>query len=112
MTDQIQKDKSNSQGLLFVDRLMDSLDMVLSQFTSGRWILTVAAAFILVHACWSDLKNALEFKEIIAVIIYAYFQKGDNNKPNDRKGDSNVQPIQSDLAVSSKPGEIKSNTGL
>ncbi len=82
--------KSKDQWLLFTDRIMDTVDMVLSQFTSGRWILTVAAAAILVHACWTDLKNALEFKEIIAVIIYAYFQKGDKANDKDTKDDKPV----------------------
>ena len=49
MTEEIQKDKSNSQGLLFVDRIMDTVDIVVSQVTSGRWILTVIAGICLLH---------------------------------------------------------------
>ncbi len=82
MTEEIQKDKSNSQALLFVDRIMDTVDMVVRQFTSGRWILTVAAAIILVSVCWGNVEKAEKFKEIIAVIIYAYFQRNDRGTEN------------------------------
>lgn len=80
MTEEIQKNKDNSQALLFIDRIMDTVDSVLGQFTSGRWILTVAAAVIMIKVCWGNLENAKEFKEIIAVIIYAYFQRGDRGQ--------------------------------
>lgn len=88
MTEEIQKNKDNSQGLLFVDRIMDTVDMVLAQFTSGRWILTVAAALIMIRVCWTNFEYVKDFKEIIAVIIYAYFQRGDrntNDKTEDKK---------------------------
>lgn len=88
MTEEIQKNKSNSQALLFTDRIMDTVDNVLSQFTSGRWILTVAAAIVMVYTCVTHIEMVKDFKEIIAVIIYAYFNKGD--KP---QGGSNAQSI-------------------
>lgn len=81
MTDEIQKDKTNSQLLLICDRLLDTFDKVLGQFTSGRWILTVTAAVIMVKTCWGHPEKVIEFKEIIAVIIYAYF-----NKPPEKDG--------------------------
>ncbi len=85
MTEEIQKNPGLQSGngfwVLVWDRLLDTFDKALGQITSGRWILTVAAAMIMVHACWNDLKNALEFKEILAVIIYAYF-----NKPPEKDG--------------------------
>lgn len=100
MTEEIQKNSSLQTGsgfwVLVWDRLLDTFDKALGQVTSGRWILTVAAAFIMVHACWNDLKNALEFKEILAVIIYAYFQKGDRQPEKgdkDEKVNSNVTTI-------------------
>lgn len=82
MTDEIQNDPKSSQALLIWDRLLDTFDKVIGQFTSGRWILTVAAAIILISVCWGNIERAKEFKEIIAVIIYAYFQKnsGKDNK--------------------------------
>lgn len=91
MTEEIQKDPRNSQALLIWDRLLDTFDkcsvqfgvswmQVVNQFTSGRWILTVAAACIMVYVCCKDITYVKEFKEIIAVIIYAYFQRGDRGQ--------------------------------
>lgn len=71
------------------DRVFDTADKVISQMTSGRWILTVAAAIILVNVCWNNVNNAIQFKEIIAVIIYAYFQRGDRNQ--EKNGGTNEQ---------------------
>ena len=85
MTDEIQNNKELRAGngfwVLVWDRLLDTLDKVIAQFTSGRWILTIAAAVIMVKVCWGNIENAKEFKEIIAVIIYAYF-----NKPPEKDG--------------------------
>lgn len=83
MTEEIQnnKDLKDQWFLLLVDRIMDTVDKVLAQFTSGRWILTVAAAIIMLKVCWGNMEQAKEFKEIIAVIIYAYF-----NKPPEKDG--------------------------
>lgn len=96
MTEEIQKDPRNSQALLIWDRLLDTFDkcavqagiswlQVVSQVSSGRWILTVAAAIIMVKVCWNDMNNAKEFKEIIAVIIYAYFNKPPEKDNQDNK---------------------------
>lgn len=41
MTEDIQKDKGNSQGLLFIDRIMDTIDSIISKITSGRFIATL-----------------------------------------------------------------------
>lgn len=78
MSEEERKNKE-AQWMLFVDRMMDTVDSVISQFTSGRWILTVAAAVIMVSCCWNNIENAKQFKEILAVIIYAYFQRGDRS---------------------------------
>lgn len=90
MTDDIQKDPKSSQALLIWDRLLDTFDKVLGQFTSGRWILTVAAASIMIYVCCKDITYVKEFKEIIAVIIYAYFQRGDRSN-QDKNGGSNAE---------------------
>lgn len=88
MTEQIQNNKELQSGngfwVIVWDRLLDTFDrismQIITQCTSGRWILTVAAAAIMVKVCWHDMNNAKEFKEIIAVIIYAYFQRGDRSQ--------------------------------
>lgn len=90
MTDDIQKNPNNSQGLLFVDRMMDTVDMVLGQFTSGRWILTVVAAIILLRICWMEPAKIIEFKEILMVIIYAYFQRGEKQVNEPKKTENGV----------------------
>ncbi len=90
MTDEIQNNKDLQSGngfwVLVWDRLLDTFDKVLGQFTSGRWILTVAAAIIMVKVCWNNIEQAKEFKEIIAVIIYAYFQKGRDTQDKSKDG--------------------------
>lgn len=85
MTEEIQKDGRNSQALLFIDRILDTADRIAMQFTSGRWILTVATAVILVKVCWNNIEQVKEFKEILAVIIYAYFQRRDRS--TEKKGE-------------------------
>lgn len=89
MTDQIQNDKDLKAGngfwVLVWDRLLDTFDKVIGQFTSGRWILTVAAAIIMLKVCWGNIEQAKEFKEIIAVIIYAYFNKPPENNGQEIK---------------------------
>lgn len=108
MTEQIQNN-SKSVALLIWDRLLDTFDsismQIITQCTSGRWILTVAAAAIMVKVCWHDINNAKEFKEIIAVIIYAYFQRGDRNPQTDQlpsKGDMNVKNTTINQGILSK----------
>lgn len=89
MTEEIQNNKELRSGsgfwVLVWDRLLDTFDkltaQITGQVTSGRWILTVAAAVIMVKTCWSHPDKVVEFKEIIAVIIYAYF-----NKPPEKDG--------------------------
>lgn len=85
MTEEIQNNKQLQSGngfwVIVWDRLLDTFDKVLGQFTSGRWILTVAAAIIMVKTCWNHPDKVVDFKEIIAVIIYAYF-----NKPPEKDG--------------------------
>ena len=41
MTDEIQKDKDNSKFILFIDRIMDTFDSLLTRVTSGRFIATL-----------------------------------------------------------------------
>lgn len=41
MTEEIQKNKDNSQFVLFIDRIMDTFDSLLTRVTSGRFIATL-----------------------------------------------------------------------
>ena len=101
MTDK--EGKPNNTWEYTWDRIFDVLDTVVGQVSSGRWIFTVAAALVIVHACWNDLNNAKEFKEIIAVIIYAYFNRNremDVSAPKDKTGGTDVPK---DKAILPKP---------
>lgn len=98
MTEQIQKNKDNSSWLLFVDRMMDTVDIVVNQVTSGRWILTVIAGVCLIHFTWSA-KNVEEADKIISIfkdIVIFYFvvrdQKtnGGNNVSSDKTVSSTI----------------------
>lgn len=94
MTDQIQKEKGNSQALLFIDRMMDTVDIVVSQVTSGRWLLTVAAGACLIHYTWSaDATQKDKVLDLLKDIVIFYFVVRDASKQNDYKpnGGSNVQ---------------------
>ncbi len=97
MTDEIQKNKTNSQGLLFVDRMMDTVDIVINQVTSGRWLLTVGAGICLIHFAWTP-ENHDKVIDIIKDIVIFYFVVRDAGKPTN--GGSNVQ---SDNQLLQKP---------
>ncbi len=64
----------NPQWLLFVDRMMDTVDMVLKQFTSGRWLLTIAAGICLIHYAWVlPPEKQDKIIDLIKDIIIFYF---------------------------------------
>lgn len=69
-----------------LERIFVLLELIINRLfdkgLSGRFILTMAVAYILLAACLRDAANVKEFKEIILVVIYAYFNKAnvDNNK--------------------------------
>lgn len=64
----------DAQWLLFVDRMMDTVDMVLKQFTSGRWLLTIAAGVCLVHYAWVlPPEKQDKIIDLIKDIIIFYF---------------------------------------
>lgn len=76
MTDQTQNDKDNKskEFFLVVDRIMDTVDMVLSQFTSGRWLLTIAAGVCLVHYAWTlPVEKQDKVIDLIKDIVIFYF---------------------------------------
>lgn len=91
MTEQIQKDKSNSQALLFIDRMMDTVDIVVSQVTSGRWLLTVAAGVCLIHFAFTT-GNQDKTIDLIKDIVIFYFVVRDNSKQSEKtNGGTNVK---------------------
>lgn len=77
MTDEIQKDKRNDQWLLLTDRIMDTVDIVARQVTSGRWLLTIAAGVCLVHIAFST-DDKKQIMDVIKDIIIFYFVVRDN----------------------------------
>lgn len=81
MTDDIQKGK-NTQLLLFIDRMMDTVDIVVNQITSGRWILTVIAGICLIHIAWSA-EDKTKIIDIVKDIIIFYFVVRDNKPTPD-----------------------------
>lgn len=89
MTDQIQKDPNNSQALLFIDRLMDTVDIVVRQVTSGRWLLTVSAAVCLIHFAWTTpLTEQDKVLSLIKDIVLFYFVVRDVTKPAEKSKES------------------------
>lgn len=86
MTEEIQKEKNNPGWLLFIDRMMDTADIVVGQVTSGRWLLTVAAGVCLIHFAWAA-SDPSKIIDIIKDIIIFYFVVRDAAKPT-------VQPNQ------------------
>lgn len=105
MTEQIQKDKSNSQALLFIDRMMDTVDIVVSQITSGRWLLTVAAGVCLIHFAFTT-ENHDKTVDLIKDIVIFYFVVRDNSKQSDKvNGGANALPNSSPTVNDSEPGK-------
>ena len=84
MTEEIQKNKDNSQALLFIDRIMDTIDIVVSQITSGRWLLTVAAGVCLIHFAWSA-DNKDKVIDLLKDIVIFYFVVRNEPKNTDKK---------------------------
>lgn len=101
MTEEIQKNKDNSQALLFIDRIMDTIDIVVGQITSGRWLLTVAAGVCLVHFAWSA-ENKDKVIDLIKDIVIFYFVVRDaaGKAVEQKNGGLNAQ---SDNTVLPKP---------
>lgn len=102
MTEEIQKDKKNSQALLFVDRLMDTVDIVVGQVTSGRWILTVISGVCLIHIAWSS-DDKTKIVDIIKDIIIFYFVVRDTSSSKIDKPINGGPNVPEDKTVVSKP---------
>lgn len=89
MTDEIQKNKNNDQWLLFIDRIMDTVDIVARQVTSGRWLMTVAAGVCLIHIAFST-DNKDKIIDILKDIIIFYFVVRDVGKASGDNGTTKV----------------------
>ena len=94
MTEDIQKNKDNSQIMLFTDRIMDTVDIVVNQVTSGRWILTVLAGVCLLHFAWTA-SNPDKIIDIIKDIVIFYFVVRDAAKPNGTTTQTTTQTTES-----------------
>lgn len=66
-------DKFKSLWEYTVDRVFDTLDIIIRQLTSGRWIMTVAAAWILVHYATVNTVQADKIIDICKDIVIFYF---------------------------------------
>ena len=53
--------------------------MKISDFVSGKWLLTVVTAIVFAYATYSKMLDSQAVSAIVAMVFIAYFQK-DNNK--------------------------------
>lgn len=65
---------------------------------SGRFYLTIIVGLILLKTCWGNPEAVKEYKEVILVIIYAYFSRTDRNQQTngggvDEKDDSSSSNV-------------------
>jgi hypothetical protein len=75
MTEEIQKNKDNSQGLLFVDRIMDTVDVFAARLSSGKFLFTLATAGVFVYASVSRVLTSEQTMAIIMLVVGFYFNK-------------------------------------
>lgn len=108
MTESIQNDQNNKskEFLLVVDRVMDTVDMCLAQFTSGRWLLTVIVGVILLRSVWVNPEHMEKIIDICKDVVIFYFVLRPTT-PN--KESSNVQ---SDSKLVQKDIQQPTSTGI
>lgn len=114
MTDQIQNDQDNKskEFLLVVDRLMDTVDMVLAQFTSGKWLLTIAAGICMIHYAWTlPVEHQDKVLDLIKDIVIFYFvvKNVTETKPG---GNTNVTDISKDKTILQQPTKESRTTSV
>ena len=51
------------------------MERILDKFTSGRFLMTIVAAFVMAFACVSQPQTIGEWKEVIVMIIMFYFNR-------------------------------------
>lgn len=54
----------------------------MNKLLSGRYLLTVAAAFVFVWAAITKLLSPAELVAIVMFVFQAYFNRNDRNTPN------------------------------
>lgn len=98
---QLSNDKEGTGGtwMLFVDRIMDTVDIVVGQITSGRWILTVLAGVCLLHFAWTAA-NPDKIIDIIKDIVIFYFVVRDAASPKTTNGGKDEKVSSSVTTVS------------
>lgn len=59
------------------------MNRVLDKVTSGRFLITIAAALVMVYACVSQPETIKEWKEVIVMVFMFYFNRntGQSAKP-------------------------------
>lgn len=58
------------------------IDTIVNQVTSGRWLMTVAAAIILVHVAWACPDKVDKVIDICKDIVIFYFVVKQTTAPN------------------------------
>ncbi len=83
-----EKQKKEAQWLLFVDRMMDTVDVIATKFTSGKFLFTLATAGVFVYAVVSKLLTAEQVMAIIMLVVGFYFNREEiknGDKPTEVK---------------------------
>lgn len=56
------------------------MQRALFKLTSGKFLMTIAAALVMLHDCFTNPQGAAQWKETIVVIIMFYFQRPNPNE--------------------------------
>jgi len=75
--------------------IMNLIERVLVKFTSGRFILTIAASIVFIYLSINEILPIDRVMEIILIIIYAYFSRPRLNGYEANDND-NIQPSKTD----------------
>ena len=58
------------------------MNVLYAKFSSGRWIATVAASYLLVHGTLVGIFDAKDVMVIVTAILISYFQRADRKNPD------------------------------
>ena len=87
-----------------IHELIQIVDFVVRQVSSGRWILTIAATVILIHWAWVLPSDKIDkLLDIVKDIVIFYFVMRPNveQKPNGKI--DNSDPIETKSLTETKP---------
>jgi len=62
------------------------MDKIIDKLLSGRFIFTVIAAFVFAVLSLNKTLSIDKVMEVVLIIIYAYFNRGDRNGTNPKGG--------------------------